>query len=117
MQVVMKPYAVPQLNHMEVTSLVATSVTLYLAAFYAVPYDFGGGFLVLVTVLMLTINGAVLLYFALAIMRAGTTAVLKQIGAMPAEEEKVRSSCSAVLVLYHASNMLSVQLSWLMLRP
>jgi hypothetical protein len=90
LQIVLKPYSERILNRMELVSLVTASITIYLAAFYVVPFQFSKGFLTMVTVIMLCVNGAVMLWFAITIIRAGAKTILKQIGAMDAEEEQVR---------------------------
>jgi hypothetical protein len=95
MQIVMKPYAWPILNRVELVSLVTTSVTIYLAAFYTVPYEFSRGFLMAVTVVMIAVNVGVMAWFGLAIVRAGAKSFLKQIGAMHADEEEVRCCAAA----------------------
>ena len=89
MQLWLKPYMFAILNRMELVSLITASITIYLAAFYTVPYEFSRGFLTAVTVAMLLVNVAVMVWFALAIVRAGAKSFLKQIGAMEAGEERV----------------------------
>jgi hypothetical protein len=90
LQISLRPYLYPILNKMETVSLAATSITLYLAAFYTVKDPLGEALLQIVTLVLIVGNVIVMIWFGSAITGAGAKSLLKQIGAMDSSEQQVR---------------------------
>ena len=98
-QVGWKPYKHSVLNNMEAVSLIATSVTMYLASFFTVDNSFSRGFLATVGMALIVGNALVMAWFVVNIVHAGTKTVLKRIGAMEAHEDEARSALPVPVVL------------------
>lgn len=76
---------------MELASLLATTATFYLAAFYTVPFAVSDGFLSGVAILIVAVNGATMAWLACTILQAALAGLLVRLRITASHNDRVRA--------------------------